>query len=447
MILVYSPKITNRIDYACSLLLGNILKADWELTNNTDRFLNFNGPKINYSNQSFKEKALNIPAHGFMLERGIHSYVPDIEWNNELPMLFPLKGKNDTGFDALSASFYLVSRYEEYLPHKKDIYGRFEAIESFAFRHNFLKKPVVNHYALIIKKKLLNKFPGYKFANPAFSYIPTYDIDVAYAYRGRGFLRSLLGTMRSLAQLEMNSLAERYRVITGNQQDPYDTYDHQLSLSKKYNIKAFYFILCGNYAHHDKNIAFYSKALFSLVKRLGDYAYIGLHPSFASNDDTRLINTEAERLGKILNQEIQFSRQHFLKLQIPKTYQNLLKHNFSHDFTMGYASQPGFRAGICTPFNYYDIESESITPLKVMPLTVMDTTLIKYLKLSHEGAINVFKKLLHEVEQTGGTFISLWHNDTLCNCGMWKGWRDVYDKLFEMASAKHQKPYDPIHRT
>lgn len=445
MILVYSPKITNRINYTCSLLLGNLIKADWELTNDINRFLNFDGPKINYSNNRIETNALHIPSHGFLLERGIHYFEPVIEWKNELPLLFPAKGQNDTGFDTFSAAFYFVSRYEEYLPHKKDAYGRFEALESYAFKHNFLKKPVVNHYALLIKKELQKKFPAYKFSDPEFTFIPTYDIDVAYSYKGRGFLRSLLGTVRSVTQFDFKSTAERYRVITGNEPDPFDTYDHQLSLSKKHGVKAFYFILCGNYGHYDRNIAFYSKALFSLVKKLGDYAHIGLHPSFASNEDTRLLSIEAGRLEKILNHEIQFSRQHFLKLEIPKTYQNLLKHNFSHDFTMGYASQPGFRASTCSPFLYYDIESETTTPLKVMPVTIMDTTLIKYLKLSQDGAINVLAKLLQDVYDVGGTFISLWHNDTLCDCYNWKGWRNVYDKLFEMAAAKHIKSYDPIY--
>ncbi len=447
MILVYSPRITSRLEYACSLLLGNLLATEWTLTNDMDYFLSFVGPKINYSNKPIEAQSLHIPAHGFLLERGIHLFEPDVEWKEDLPLLFPVKGENDTGFDTFSAAFYLVSRYEEYLPHKKDAYGRFEAMESFAFRHNFLKKPVVNHYALIIKRGLQKKHPAYKVPDPQFTFIPTYDIDVAYAYRGRGFLRSLLGTLRSVAQFDLREIAERYRVITGNAHDPYDTYDHQLSLSKNHEIKAFYFILCGNYGHYDKNVAFYSKVFYSLVKKLGDYAFIGLHPSFASNFDTALLSIEAGRLGKILNQEIKYSRQHFLRLDIPKTYQDLLKHNFSHDFTMGYASQPGFRAGTCTPFNYYDIASESTTPLKVMPLTVMDTTLIKYLKLSKDGAINVVKKLMQEVAEVGGTFISLWHNDTLCDCGAWSGWKRVYDKMFEMASEKHQKAYDPIHRT
>ena len=42
-------------------------------------------------------------------------------------------------FDVFSASFYLVSRYEEYLPYVKDMYERFQAENSLAYKHNFYK--------------------------------------------------------------------------------------------------------------------------------------------------------------------------------------------------------------------------------------------------------------------------------------------------------------------
>ena len=346
-----------------------------------------------------------------------------------------------------SAAFYLVSRYEEYLPHKKDSFGRFEAAESFAFKHNFLQKPVVNHYAHILKNCLLKLYPGYSFSTPPFSFVPTYDIDVAYAYKGRGLFRTLLGSLRSLAQFDFKSLAERYRVLTGRATDPWDTYDYQLSLYKETGIKAFYFFLCADFGQYDKNIAFYSKALFSLVKKIGDYAYVGLHPSFASNDHDGLLGIEASRLSKLINQEIKFSRQHYLKLNIPQTYHKLLKENISHDFSMGYASQPGFRASICSPFNFYDLETESITPLVILPLAVMDSTLASYLKLSPKKAFGIISKLVDEVATTGGTFVSLWHNDTLCNCRQWKGWQGLYAKMYRLAAERHQKNYDPLHIT
>jgi hypothetical protein len=44
----------------------------------------------------------------------------------------------DLPFDPLAATFYLVSRYEEYLPFIPDEHGRFPAKQSFAFSNGFL---------------------------------------------------------------------------------------------------------------------------------------------------------------------------------------------------------------------------------------------------------------------------------------------------------------------
>ena len=60
-------------------------------------------------------------------------------------------------FDPFAASFFMISRYEEYLPHIKDIHGRFEAKESLAFKNNFLEKPIVDIWINLIKKELVEK--------------------------------------------------------------------------------------------------------------------------------------------------------------------------------------------------------------------------------------------------------------------------------------------------
>jgi len=189
------------------------------------------------------------------------------------------------------------------------------------------------------------------------------------------------------------------------------------------------------------------KPFLLLVKRLGDYARIGIHPSYASNEEEGLLATELLRLSEILNQDIRFSRQHYLKLEMPATYRTLLRHNITCDFTMAYASQPGFRAGICTPYPFYDLELEKECRLTVVPLTVMDGTMRDYLGLSPTEALQVVRQLMAEVEEVGGCFVSLWHNDSLCDCGPWKGWLEVYNTLYAMAAAKHTKNHDKVFNT
>jgi hypothetical protein len=118
---------------------------------------------------------------------------------------------------------------------------------------------------------------------------------------------------------------------------------------------------------------------------------------------------------------------------LPKTYRNLLKNDITNDFTMGYASQPGFRASICSPFYFYDIEKEVVSNLKVFPFVVMDATLLRYLKLKPEQAIEHIRKLVNEVKSVNGMFIFLWHNDSLCDTGEWRGWKIVYEEMIKMA--------------
>lgn len=447
MILVYSPRITSRIEYVCDLLLGNLLASQWKLTGNIESFRLHDGPRICYDKESLDNSAVHIPAQGFLAERGVRNFQPPIRWHDDLPQLFPQPEEGDIGFDLFAAAFYLVSRYEEYLPHEKDVFGRFEAAVSFAYKNSFLQIPVVNHYAIILKDELQRRFPAYRAPQSVFTFLPTYDIDVAFAYKGRGLLRSALGMLRSLWDRNPKAIADRLMVLAHKQDDPFDTYDYQLSLSKESGIRAFYFFLCGDFGQYDKNIAFYARSFFAIVKKLSDYAYIGLHPSFASNEEAGLLRMEAERLSNILNEDIKYSRQHYLKLLLPQTYQNLLKANISNDFSMGYASQPGFRAGIASPYFFYDLESESITPLTVVPLAVMDGAFSHYLKSSPAEAYEIISKIIAEIERVGGTFVSLWHNDTLRKCDGNEAWVRLYENVYRLAASKHKEDYDPVLKT
>ena len=127
------------------------------------------------------------------------------------------------------------------------------------------------------------------------------------------------------------------------------------------------------------------------------------------------------------------SRQHFLKLTLPETYRNLIDLDITDDYTMGYASQVGFRASICTPFNFYDLDMELETKLKVHSFAFMEGTLKYHMKVGPEEAMQKIKPLIDDVKSVNGVFMSLWHNDTLNNQKLWAGWRAVYINMVEYA--------------
>ena len=57
----------------------------------------------------------------------------------------------------------------------------------------------------------------------------------------------------------------------------------------------------------------------------------------------------------------------------------------------------------------------------------MDGTLNQYLGLSIENAKEKVASLKRQVKEVGGVFIGVWHNETVNDKGIWKGWREVYE--------------------
>ena len=433
MLLIYTPVINNRINYVFRLILSHILGVEYSVTAQYDEWIVYEGPRFCYCPQ-YDGDEMFFEQSSLLLNTGTKKIHIQPVMFEGIKAFFPVvSSKSVFPFDPFAASFYLVSRYEEYLPLIRDIHGRFPASESLALRYDFLQKPVVNIWAKRIGEVLKQHYPELKFRKRHFSMIPTIDIDAAYAIRNKGFVRMMGGIIKSLYNKEMESVKKRLRVLTGMEKDPFDSFDFQLEIQKKYNFRPIYFVLMADYNTYDKNIPFQNKSFRDIVKLLADYADVGIHTSYASNDEPELLKIEVQRLSELLNREIHFSRQHFLRLEIPATYHNLLSLDIYHDYTMGFASQPGFRAGICDPFPFYDLDMEVETPLIIHPFMIMDGTLADYLRLTPEEAFEYIRRLIDEVKAVEGTFMSLWHNESLGGQGQWTGWPEVYEKMIKYA--------------
>jgi hypothetical protein len=434
MLLIYTPKITSRHKYIFKLFFNEIHQIKFQITEREDEFKAFDGAKLNYSNTSFEDEIF-IESIGLLNEKGINQQDINVSPQNNIPAFFQSQSDSSMGFDVFSASFYLVSRYEEYLPFVKDIHQRFQAENSLAYKHDFLQKPLINIWAKSLMQKIKQKHPDLEVISPTYNYISTIDIDNAFYYLEKGFVRSLAGFFASLFSFDFNGIQQRFAVLLGKQKDPYDTYDAQLKLQKEYNLKVIYFILLADYGLNDKNISFTKRKFQLLIKRLADYASIGIHPSYGSNTNFAKLPKEIKRLEGITKREVTKSRQHFLKLTLPETYNQLVDCGIRDDYTMGFASAIGFRASICSAYTFYNLDTETILPIKIHPFAVMDATLLYYLKLSPEQSLTQISALIEEVKNVNGTFISLWHNDTFSNYKQWEGWESVYKEMIKVAKS------------
>jgi len=435
MLLIYTPRITNRLLYITGLIIRDLLGIELAFTSREDEYLDCEGPKLCYG-KCLAAGDLYIASSGLLFETGISGREMHHFDFGDSKAFFPVYDTTSLfPFDIFSASFFLVSRYEEYLPHIRDIHGRFPAEESEAFKQGFLQRPLVTIWAVALREILAARFPSIVFRKRTFRFQPTYDIDAAYAFSHKGLTRTLGGFLKAILAGNYKELKQRLRVLLNLESDPFDTFALQFIWQKQYDLHPVYFILFADYGLNDKNMPVNDRNFQALIKAIADHAEVGIHPSYGSNKNPVKLATEIARLSKVLRRDITCSRQHFLKLELPATYRNLINLDITDDYSMGYASQPGFRASICDTFNFYDLDLDTETKLRIHPFAIMEGTFIDYFGIKPEHAYPHIDPMLCEVKSLGGTFISLWHNQTLSNEGLFKGWVTVYEELLKNATS------------
>ena len=436
MLLIYTHKITPRLTFTFKHIFTHILDIQVSFTSKIEEFNAHDESKFSYTKQALGNEMF-VKSNELLFDQGI-DYL-DItlgKWGDDV-CFFQSGGRSIIPFDIFAASFYLISRYEEYLPQVKDEFDRFPAEESLAYQNKFLDKPIVDIWAYKFKNILLENYPDQKvlrLSKRKFKFISTIDVDIAFKYKHKGLVRTIGGIINDLFAFELKEIWMRFLVIFGLQRDPFNTYSRLIYLQKKYGITTIFFFLMSEYTTYDKNISVGNINYKLLIKNVADYCKVGIHPSYFSLKNEQKIKKEKKRLEQIVNFPITKSRQHYLRLNLPESYQNLVDLEIKEDYTMGYASHYGFRAGTCTPFYFYDLDYEIQTPLKIFPFAVMDGTLKDYLNFTAKRSYDTILRLANEVKKVNGTFIVLFHNETVGGSGRWRGWKEIYENIMRELS-------------
>jgi hypothetical protein len=424
---IYSTEDVPRLRYIAGIILGNILGLSWEVT--TDKRKLGKHPVINYSAERIPGSFKIFP-DTLLFEKGISAREIIVKDWKGLPVFFQTDQDSDIPFDIFAASFFLVSRYEEYLEHMPDEYGRFKACSSLAFNNGFLGIPIVDIWAKEMAKVFLKKSQSLAFKRNDYNALVTFDIDQPFAYLGKSLFRSLGGFIKDLKS-HTGKATDRYRIIARGEKDPYEIFDYITESINKYRSDARFFIPVGDHSKYDKNPSWKNDEYRQLIIRLSRKYQVGLHPSFYASDNSLLVRKEAAHLKTVLEREIVISRFHYVRLFMPQSYLNIHNAGITEDYSMGYPDEPGFRAGIARPFYFYNISDDTETNLKIVPFQVMDATLYKYKNLDPGASKELISKLVNETRKVGGLFVSIWHNTSLLENAEWQGWREVFEFMLK----------------
>lgn len=426
--LIYSEKQSPRLSYVVDFISTELLVSPAVITSDPNVFHHYDGAKINYCKVP-DEAAFNIQPNTILFETGIREWqIETVERAGQ--KVFFVNETDDLGFDIFAAVFYLLSRYEEYLPHQKDEYGRYSHQQSLAFREGFLDQPLINNWLEWLREKLQERFPAVIFRRKSFSFVPTYDIDMMYAYKAKGWKRNAGGLIRSMLKGNWTSLVERLGVLRGKRRDPYDAYEWLDALHLYCRVKPVYFFLVAQQQEGvDKNIPTSVKAFQQLINYYASAYEVGLHPSWRSSvsADDNILMEEKEWMEVIADIPVLQSRQHFIKFSLPEGYERLIRCGIKKDFSMGYGTINGFRASVASPFFWFNLAENKPTNLQVYPYCFMDANSYFEQKLTPQQAYTELMKYYAAVKKVRGCFITIWHNNFLGTDPGLSGWREVYE--------------------
>jgi hypothetical protein len=433
--LVFAASVTERLKYILDEVLLHRLGVSYSITDKPVYFSASQSPKINY-NTTLLEGCVNIPAQNLLFDEQIIPQKLQVETHITWKKVFYQNSyisipdfKSNTAvlpFDLLAASFYLLSRYEEYLGTKTDEHNRFKAENSIAFQYDFLDYPLVDFWVQTLGKQIQKCYPNIRLNPSNFKQVNTIDIDFAYKYKGLSLAAKWRKTIGSILRNKPD-----YKAFNPPQKDPYDTYDFLLETPNAKGIETLFFFLLADYGKHDLNLSPKSAELKNLIQNLQQKNTIGIHPSYKGSLIGKLYQKEHAYFKLHSGQDARLSRHHFLKIKIPQSYIKMQKMGITHDYSMAYSKHLGFRASTAKPFKFYDLAQEKTLEVWVHSPCLMDVTLKNALKLSVEQSKIMIKQYKEICQSLGGEFISIWHNSNFDPTENWENWDEVYLSLFE----------------
>lgn len=456
--IILSNKYALEKEYISEILLNNFLGVDFvlEYKSNITYFEIRYGSKSLYINDVFFQTSEKEWLTYESLPQKVKSYVdckeyfPNYKGSNRLSVIFgdsQIKCDSEKiyiGVDIFGSCFFMLTRYEEYVIRDRDSLDRFEYENSFAYKNDFLDRPIVNEYLELLWCGIQKLVPNIKRKKLQYKVVPTHDIDKPFGIlydSSLQILRHFVGdivyrrglkvSFKRIKRLKDRCLNKTACIDEGN-----EVIDFIIDTSKKYGLKDIFYFMHSKESLYDGNYyADYNDVINLMKKILSKGHSIGLHPSYNSYLNKDDICEEAKSLLRIVKEHAGKSiiggRQHYLRWSNPETWRAYEYAGLKTDSTLTFAGHVGFRCGVCYPYKVFDLIKRKTLDVEEHPLIVMDGTLFEYMKLSENEAMEICTKLAEQCKKYNGEFVFLWHNTMLYE----KEKREFYAKLLESVAS------------
>lgn len=201
-------------------------------------------------------------------------------------------------------------------------------------------------------------------------------------------------------------------MLFGFRKDPFNTFSWIINSVKKSKSSLTVFFLLGASKIFEESLNSQKESFKLLIKNVSDYQEIGLIFSDEALNSLAVLNEEKEKIEAITNRTLRRSMNNEYLVSLPHNYRNLIELEIATDFTMVYENVIGFRASTCSPFLFYDLDYEIVTPLKIHPISLTTKGLNK---TSTSKKTETIQKMMESVKKVNGTFSMIFDNYNFMN--------------------------------
>lgn len=423
MVLVYTHKITSRLRYTFKHFFESVLGIPIDFTTKLEVFIAYSGPKMSYTRAPLGNEFF-VSSNSLLFEQGVKGFDIEVSKWDGIPCFYECDQNSMIPFDVFASSFFLMSRYEEYLPHVKDELGRFTSDQSLAVQHNFLELPVVDLWAKRFFEIFEKKFPELKSNKSSLNLlIPIIDVVSPFKYKHKSFLRNLAQAFLNISEFKFWIILEQIMVLLGFWKDPWNNFDDFHSFFKKTKLKPRFFFLFSKITYYDQGISVYNSRFHSIIKSVADYHKSSLLISTEARRKARIFKTELERFEKIIHRNTKFLRFNSGLTSVFDSYRNVLGMEDMEDYSLGYHDKIGYRASTAVPFRFYDLENEVETGLVLYAVVAGEEALRK---IDAHSAFHKLKQLKDEIPTPTGVHVFSVSNAIFSSNNKNKSWKQAY---------------------
>lgn len=326
------------------------------------------------------------------------------------------QGQGQFPLDLVAAVFLFVTGWEEKnLIESVDEWGNCPSSAMLAARQGFLDRPVLDEWALVIRKWLECKSVNWRAILPSFRIYMTHDIDHPYKFTSlyrlvrilaRDILRdhSLYMAARDLVQ----GIRSRIRCST----DPFcQGLRALMDLDEFLGVRGTFFFMTASPGRFDEGYSLSSPKCRALLEEVTCRGHeVGWHPGYRSTDDKETFWREKTEMDALMKGKPYGARIHYLRWRVGVTWRLLSEAGCLYDASLGFNETVGFRCGTAQRFDTFDLSSGEELLLEERPFAIQDNALFHCMGLRREEMAEKVRILSDRVKTVRGELGIVIHN-------------------------------------